>query len=283
MIATCLSGSSSGARILEKLDDVIVQELDITREDSIVDLKRRVQEETCQSDSEFYALVNNAGFMPFGEFEWFTPQLLRRPVEVNLLGTMQVTHALLPIMRRNSSGQRDKSAGSRIINVNSHCSLVQMPGLSTYSASKAGLAFHTNALRIELRKYNVKVVEFIPGSFVFQSAILSRHSELVTEMWQGLDEEQREFYGEYYRAFNGYLEAIARMAPQQIVDVDPKILRSFERAITATEPNRRYVVEPFRYKFYHTLFQILPHSKLRDDLIERFMQMPKYQKKTVDV
>ncbi len=51
----------------------------------------------------------------------------------------------------------------RIINVCSHCSMEALPGLSVYAASKAGLLAWSNALRVELHKFRVNVISFIPG------------------------------------------------------------------------------------------------------------------------
>lgn len=162
-----------------------MQELDITEPQSISTMESHVKEVLSGPESrEFYALVNNAGFMAFGEFEWLNTRLVRRHIEVNLLGTMNLTHALLPLIRESSQRRSDANALSRIINVTSHCSLVALPGLSVYAASKAGLSFYTSALQIELRKYGIRVINFIPGSFVMQSGILKRQKIFGAEMWE---------------------------------------------------------------------------------------------------
>lgn len=257
--------------------DITVQELDITRLESIGNLKANLDEYLASApDYEFYALVNNAGFMAFGEFEWLTPSLMRHHIEVNLLGSMNVTYSLLPILRRQSSSARNLSC--RIINVTSHCGLVALPGLSAYAASKAGLLFWTNALRIEMRKYSVEVVDFVPGSFVLQSNILGRQAAFGEEMWLNMDEEQKRFYGDYFHSYNNCLVSYANLAPKEAVPVDPRIATAFENAILSRSPKRRYLVEPWRYKYYHTLFLLLPKSIFRDNLIERFMSLPRYRK-----
>lgn len=281
VMACCLSESSKGARFLGNLNPpnkpaIQVQPLDITVPESIFRMKRHLKE--LLVGSEFYALVNNAGFMAFGEFEWLNSPLLHRHIEVNLLGTMNITHALLPLLRESS--QKKENLGSRIINVTSHCSLVALPGLSVYAASKAGLSFYTSALQIELKKYNVRVINFIPGSFVLQSGILRRQKKFGEEMWNGMNEEQKEFYGDYFREYNDYIGAVSEMVPTDVMDVDLRILEAFREAIIASDPQRRYLVEPLRYKLYHKMFDILPDSGMRDRLIQRFMKMPKYKKKS---
>lgn len=283
VIAGCFSKTSTGAQILGQLKQednkraIHVQELDITLPESIARLQSSVNEILRSSRGEFYALVNNAGFMTFGEFEWLTPQLIRRQLEVNLLGTMNVTQSLLPLLRQ-SSQQRNNNQGSRIINVTSHCGIMALPGLSVYAASKAGLSFYTSALRMELQQYNIQVVNFVPGSFVGQSGIALRQEEFAKEMWENLEDEQREFYEEYFHRYNNYLSAAFREIPKDAAGiVDPNILKAFEKAISAKEPRRRYLVEPLRYKIYHNLAKVLPDSRLRDELVYKFTMMPRYE------
>lgn len=283
VIAGCFSKTSTGAQILGQLKQednkraIHVQELDITLPESIARLQSSVNEILRSSRGEFYALVNNAGFMTFGEFEWLTPQLIRRQLEVNLLGTMNVTQSLLPLLRQ-SGQQRNNNQGSRIINVTSHCGIMALPGLSVYAASKAGLSFYTSALRMELQQYNIQVVNFVPGSFVGQSGIALRQEEFAKEMWENLEDEQREFYEEYFHRYNNYLSAAFREIPKDAAGiVDPNILKAFEKAISAKEPRRRYLVEPLRYKIYHNLAKVLPDSRLRDELVYKFTMMPRYE------
>lgn len=283
VIAGCFSKTSTGAQILGQLKQednkraIHVQELDITLPESIARLQSSVNEILRSSRGEFYALVNNAGFMTFGEFEWLTPELIRRQLEVNLLGTMNVTQSLLPLLRQ-SSQQRNNNQGSRIINVTSHCGIMALPGLSVYAASKAGLSFYTSALRMELQQYNIQVVNFVPGSFVGQSGIALRQEEFAKEMWENLEDEQREFYEEYFHRYNNYLSAAFREIPKDAAGiVDPNILKAFEKAISAKEPRRRYLVEPLRYKIYHNLAKVLPDSRLRDELVYKFTMMPRYE------
>lgn len=105
---------------------------------------------------ELRAVVNNAGVMVFGEFEWQLDEQARHQLEVNVLGPMSLTRSLLPSIRRHSA---------RVVNVASHCALAPLPGLSVYGASKAALLAWADSLRVELGKYGVDVVSFIPGKY----------------------------------------------------------------------------------------------------------------------
>lgn len=53
-----------------------------------------------------YAVVNNAGVMTIGDYEWNTPDIIQNTVEVNLLGTMRVISDFLPDLRRNAKEVR---------------------------------------------------------------------------------------------------------------------------------------------------------------------------------
>lgn len=94
--------------------------------------------------------------MAFGEFEWQTNSMITKQFNINALGTMKFTHKFLPLLRQYRS---------RLINVCSHCSIQPLPGLSSYSASKSALMSWTEGLRMEIGKYGIKVIAFIPGNY----------------------------------------------------------------------------------------------------------------------
>jgi len=98
-------------------------------------------------------LVNNAGFGVWGLFERapVVPQL--DMLQTDLLAPVSLTHAFLPILKRNSGF---------IINVSSLAGEMPLPHMSIYAASKAGLTWWSEALRIELAD-KVRVVTLAPG------------------------------------------------------------------------------------------------------------------------
>jgi NAD(P)-dependent dehydrogenase (short-subunit alcohol dehydrogenase family) len=101
-------------------------------------------------------LVNDAGYLgrttPFVDH---APADWRRILEVNLLGTMQVTQALLPIMIRQGGG--------RIVNLGSLAGKEGLAGLTAYSAASAGIISFTKALSREVAQDNVFVNCVAPG------------------------------------------------------------------------------------------------------------------------
>jgi short-subunit dehydrogenase len=101
-------------------------------------------------------LFNNAGFGAMDWFENLTPQRhIETLVQVNLTGTMLVTHAVLPGMLERRSGH--------IINMASVAGLIASPLITTYSASKYGVRAFTDALRREVAPFGIKVSGVYPG------------------------------------------------------------------------------------------------------------------------
>lgn len=184
----------------------------------------------------FTALINNAGVMAFGEFEWQTVGIIESQIEVNLLGTMKLTKQFLPMCRQHNA---------RIITVTSHCSLQALPSLSPYAASKGGLKFFIDSLRVEMKKYHVDVINFIPGSFIMQSNIFARQQEHVKEMRKQLTDEQLRFHGDYFNEYNNYLLQLDQYRKPGLVE-DVALMKLFERALLEVNPHSIYINQNWR-------------------------------------
>ncbi|XP_023021439.1 SDR family oxidoreductase shroud isoform X2 [Leptinotarsa decemlineata] len=163
---------------------------------------------------------------------------------------------------------------SRVITITSHCAQTTLPGLSVYGATKSALAAWSDAFRIEMNKYSVDVLTFIPGSFTTQSNIMARQLQNVQEMHDSFSPEQHSFYSDYFKAFNMYLSFLTPPPKPVKIDDEP-MYRVFERTLLDKYPDVIYKHEPLRYWFYHLLFKISPRH-LRDYFIKKFLQMPEY-------
>ncbi|XP_001600976.1 uncharacterized oxidoreductase YbbO [Nasonia vitripennis] len=266
VVAGVLQEKSEAADSLVKSGATVLP-LDLTDDSSVERFGREVEKISKTEDREFRALVNNAGVMIFGEFEWQLADQVRSQLEVNVLGTMSLTKRLLPWIREGKS---------RIINVTSHCALAPLPGLAAYGASKAALQAWSSSLRLELRKYGVQVVMLIPGSFAKESNLLANQEKHFDDMRAGMSEEARTFYGDYFERYARYLESLS--GPKKVSKLEnPKVYEVFEAALLDDRPAAVYKCEPWRYTLYHTLFRIAP-TRLRDWLVERFMQMPAWNR-----
>lgn len=100
-------------------------------------------------------LVNNAGLGDYGTFDSAEPARIQEQIDVNVSALAQLTHALLPEMKRHGP--------SAILNVSSLAGTLPLPEMAIYAATKAFVTSFTEALRIELAPQGVTVAAVCPG------------------------------------------------------------------------------------------------------------------------
>jgi len=128
-------------------------QLDVTDERAVRSAVEIVIEEVGAID----VLVNNAGIAPVGPVETSTDDDWRRVFEVNVLGAVRVTRAVLPSMRA--------AGGGVIVNVSSINGRFAVPFLAAYSASKFGLEAMSESLLYEVEDYGIRVLVVEAGQF----------------------------------------------------------------------------------------------------------------------
>ncbi len=153
---------SLAARRLDRIEDLagrinadggraIAIETDVTDEEQANAFVSRTHEELGGLD----ALINNAGVMLLGPVAGAPTEQWRRMVEVNLLGLLYCTHAALPIMGAQGSGD--------IVNVASVAGRIAAMGSGVYNMTKWGVVGFSEALRQECALANVRVTAIEPG------------------------------------------------------------------------------------------------------------------------
>ena len=110
-----------------------------------------------QAAGRIDVVVNNAGVVMAGSIEDTTIEEAKQQIETNLFGVVRVTRAVIPQMRRQGGG--------KIINMSSIGGLISLPFQAFYCVSKFGVEAFTEALRMELRPFNIKVCCIEPGDF----------------------------------------------------------------------------------------------------------------------
>ncbi len=125
--------------------------LDITNDESVAAAVRTVLEREGRID----ILVNCAGSGISGAIEFTETEAVRRQMDVNFLGTVRMTKAVLPAMRKAGAG--------RIVSISSVASAFPIPFQSYYSASKAAIDSWSLALANEVRPYGIRVTAVQPG------------------------------------------------------------------------------------------------------------------------
>jgi NAD(P)-dependent dehydrogenase (short-subunit alcohol dehydrogenase family) len=202
--------------------------LDVTDAGQIAQAAERVRELGSEGGAStpggLDALVNNAGIAIGGPLELISSEDLRRQFDVNVLGQVAVTQALLPALRR---------AHGRIAIVSSVGGRVSMAFTAPYAASKHALEAIGDALRVELHSSGVRVALIEPGSVATpiwdkgraESDRLSIPPELAAE------------YGHVPAAMANVLADTAKrgVPPEQVAE-------TIARALTEPRMRARYVV-----------------------------------------
>jgi NAD(P)-dependent dehydrogenase (short-subunit alcohol dehydrogenase family) len=102
-------------------------------------------------------LVNNAGNFYAGYFEVISPEQFRKQMETNFFGPLNVTRAVLPVMRARRSGH--------VITISSTAGLTGVDFCSAYSSSKFALEGWMETLRLDVEPYGIKTTLVEPGFF----------------------------------------------------------------------------------------------------------------------
>ncbi|MFS2137788.1 SDR family oxidoreductase [Duganella sp. Dugasp56] len=169
--------------VLPRSEHLRVIALDVTDADSI----RRAVEEAGPID----VLVNNAGIGALGALEGISMATAREVFETNTFGTIAMTQAVLPQFRLRRAGV--------VVNVTSSVTLMPLPLLSVYTASKAAVNAFTESLALELQQFNVRVNLVLPGRSTttrFGENARSRMEGAIPEAYAGLAQSVFEAWGQ---------------------------------------------------------------------------------------
>jgi NAD(P)-dependent dehydrogenase (short-subunit alcohol dehydrogenase family) len=217
--------------------------LDVTDADSIAAVYAEVERRTAGYGLD--VLVNNAGYGTAGPTELITDEDLRAQYDVNVFGLMAVTRTFVPQMRARGDG--------RIINVSSLGGRLTLPFLGAYNSTKYAVESLSDALRVELRPFGVRVALIEPG--VIETSFADRS----TSEAQKYDRPDSP-----YRPVLDRMDEIRRMSDRTAVG-PACIARAIERAATARRPRARYVA-PLRAGMAIGFLRALP-TALADALL----------------
>jgi NADP-dependent 3-hydroxy acid dehydrogenase YdfG len=150
-----------GARRLERLQtlagelslgDEAVMQTDVTDYEQV----RHLVDHAVQTHERVDAIINNAGLMPLSPLEALKVEDWDRTIDVNLKGVLYGIAAVLPHMKAQQGGH--------IINVSSVAGHKIGPGGAVYSATKYGVRVISEALRQEVKPYNIRTTVISPGA-----------------------------------------------------------------------------------------------------------------------
>ncbi|MFG2739401.1 oxidoreductase [Streptomyces chartreusis] len=166
-------------------------------------------------------VVNNAGYATSGSIEDFHEDEFRAQVEVNLYGVVNVTRAVLPVMRRQRSGHivQISSIGGRVGGT---------PGLGAYQTAKFAVEGFSEVLANEAAPFGVKVTIVEPGG-------------IRTGWAEGAAEPSGPVTPDYEPTVGAWQRRFAEYAGNEPGDPD-RMARAIIRAVDADEPPRRLLL-----------------------------------------
>ncbi len=201
-------------------------------------------------------LVNNAGIGVGGPLEVVPLAELRKQFEVNVIGQVAVTQALLPLLRQGRG---------RIVNMGSIAGRSAMPFMGPYSASKFALEALTDAMRLELQPWGIQVSIVEPGAIESRIWDKARHAaDQIDATWGA---EGKILYRDVLVRVRGAVEQAAQRAiPARAV------AKAVAHALSAARPKTRYLVG-HDARFRAVLAAWLP-DRVQDWLLTRILKLP---------
>ena len=181
-------------------------------------------EELLRKEGLIDVLINNAGIGMMGAVEDSIPKDSLKVFDTNFFGPLRTMQAVLPTMRAQKSGL--------IINIGSIAGYMGLPYRGIYSASKASLGMITEALRMELRPYNVKACVLDPGDY---STSIAQHRQV------SIPEQS---------PYKSSVIALEKMIDEDVnSSSDPmEVALLIEKIMATPEPKVRYMCGKFKQK-----------------------------------
>lgn len=213
---------------------VTILNLDITDQQGVYNAINTV----IQKEGRIDVLINNAGMHTGGSIEDAPYEDVRLQMETNFWGYIHTIKAVLPTMRKQGFGT--------IINISSIGGLMGLPFQGFYSATKFAIEGMSEALRMELKQFNIKVVAIEPGDFHTNNTA-NRKNVFKTQSDDA-----------YEAQFSKTLAAIEK---DENGGWNPEILaRKLYKIIESRNPCNHYIVASFEQKLAVALKRILPSS-----------------------
>ncbi|HEY8395971.1 MAG TPA: SDR family NAD(P)-dependent oxidoreductase [Bacilli bacterium] len=182
------------------------------------------------------AVINNAGIGIGGAVEYTSAEDLRRIIDVNIIGVVNVCQVALPYLRKTKG---------RIINIGSVAGDMAIPFQTFYSVTKAGIGIFSEALNIETRPFGVRVTLVLPGD-TKTSFTAHRKKEL----------SEDEIYGKRIK------NSLEKMEKDEINGMPPvKVSKVIYKVLRKKNPPIRITVG-FSYKILVFLKRFVPYRFL---------------------
>lgn len=224
---------------LAAFPNVLVTKLDVADKLSVT----KAVENGIDKFGSIDVLVNNAGYGSLGILEAASDEEIKKQFEVNVFGLIDVTKAVLPIMRSRKSGL--------IINISSVGGRITFPYFSLYHATKFAVEGLTEALQYELNSLGIKVKLIEPGGYKTNFAGSSMS-------FYGIDT-----YKDYQEGFDQFTKTVMQSSDIQ----NKNIIEVAEKIYEAANDN----IDQLRYPVGSSAIHLLEAREKMDDVA--FKQM----------
>lgn len=246
LVTGCSSGIGRATAVLLRSSGWVViptarskKDLEVLRQDGFSPLHLDLADEPSvkaaaeatldRFDGQLGALVNNAGYGLGGAMEDISRSALRHQMEVNFIGTQDLTNRLIPTMRSQGWG--------RIVNVSSVYGRITAPMVGSYCASKYALEAATDAMRVELWSTGIGVSLIEPGSIITEF-----RTNAAAVASQELDARKSRFGDTYDQKITRKRKKVQR--PGFMKKPPLAVAVKIKHALESRRPRRRYGVTP---------------------------------------
>ena len=217
--------------------------LDVTKPKTIVTALNYILEKEGRID----VVVNNAGMGITGPIEDTPTDEMRKVFETNFFGAIEVMKAVLPQMRKQNSGL--------IINVTSIAGYMGLPYRGIYSATKGALDLVTEATRMEVKEFGIKMATVAPGDVATNIAAGRYHTPVF----------KQSAYKDKYQMNLDLMDSHVDTGMNPI-----KMAEKIHKIILSNQPKVHYKVGGFMEKFSIVLKKILPSKRYEKLLMNHY-------------
>jgi NAD(P)-dependent dehydrogenase (short-subunit alcohol dehydrogenase family) len=213
---------------------VHAMQLDVTDQPGV----KKCIDTVLEKEGHIDLLINNAGMHTGGPVEMIPDEMIRLQLETNFMGMVYTIRNVLPSMRRQGRGT--------IVNISSIGGLMGLPFQGYYSAAKFAVEGMSDALRMELRPFHIRVIVINPGDF---------HTRNTANRQKFLADKGD---GSYEMQFRKTLSVIEK---DETNGWPPDVLaRQLYRILQKRRPADRYIIASAEQKLAVMLKNILPDS-----------------------
>ena len=226
--------------------------LDVTVPESIAAAAKTIGDAV--GDAGIAGLVNNAGIAVPGPLEMVPIEDFRRQFEVNVIGQLAVTQAMLPLLRK---------AKGRVVFMSSISGGLALPCMGAYAASKFAVEAICDVLRVELRNWGIRVSAVEPAA-------------VVTPIWEKslaasdrMAESDDPTIASLLPLYQADIDAIRKEVDRSIRTASPveRVVRAVVHALTSKRPKAHYYLG-WNVFLGFTLLRLLP-TGLRDWIVRK--------------